>query len=72
MQESCYLIEEQMEQVRDLEKDLKSRKLNKQVYLDQNELESKFIDESDSDENATLHKHKSESEKESSEAPEDV
>ncbi len=61
-----------MEQVRDLEKDLKSRKLNKQVYLDQNELESKFIDESDSDEDANnQHQNHSESEKESLEAPED-
>lgn len=74
IQDSCYAIEEQMEKVRDLEKDFKSRKLNKQVYLDQNEIESKFIepsDDSDSDSNQPK-QSPSESEKESSENNEEV
>jgi hypothetical protein len=39
-----------MEKVRDLEKDFKSRKLNKQVYMDHSEIESKFIDSDSEDE----------------------
>ena len=63
-----------MEKVRDLEKDFKSRKLNKQVYLDQNEVESKFIEQSDDSDLDSI-KPKispSESEKESSETNEEV
>lgn len=49
LQEVCYEIEEQMENVRELEKEYKQKKLNKQVYMDNNEVESKFVEHSDSD-----------------------